>query len=109
MLNYMSDWFQIEVWLVVLILVVKVAIIAFVVERVVRVHRRRVAVGREDLVGKTAIVKTALQPRGTVFVQGEYWTALSEEGRVEFDEKVVIDRVESLRLYVSRSKKESGS
>jgi membrane-bound ClpP family serine protease len=104
LLNYISDWFQIEIWLVVLILVVKVAVIAFVVERVVRVHRRKIAAGREDLVGKTAIVKTALQPRGTVFVQGENWTALVEEGRVEPGEEVVVTGVNNLVLSVVKSK-----
>lgn len=104
MLNYISDWFQIEIWLVVLILVVKVAVIAFVVERVVRVHRRKVAAGREDLIGKIAIVKTALQPRGTVFVQGENWTALLEEGRVEPGEEVVVTGVNNLVLSVVKSK-----
>jgi len=104
LLNYISDWFQIEIWLVVLILVVKVAVIAFVVERVVRVHRRKVAAGREDLIGKIAIVKTALQPRGTVFVQGENWTALLEEGRVEPGEEVVVTGVNNLVLSVVKSK-----
>jgi len=54
------------------------------------------------LVGKTAEVKVALEPRGIVFVEGEQWTAISESGRVESGEEVIISRVDGLKLYVTK-------
>jgi membrane-bound ClpP family serine protease len=61
---------------------------------------RRSVTGSEGLVGKTAVVKTPLSPRGTVFVEGENWTAVSEEGRVEPGEEVVVTKVDNLVLSV---------
>jgi membrane-bound serine protease (ClpP class) len=99
--------FQVNPWLVGTIAFVIAASTAFVITRVVASHRRQPSTGREELVGKTAVVKAALAPEGMVLYKGERWTAISEEGRIELDEKVVIDRVDSLKLYVSRPKKES--
>jgi membrane-bound serine protease (ClpP class) len=97
--------FQVNPWLVGTIAFVIAAAIAFVITRVVASHRRQPSTGREELIGKTAVVKAALAPEGMVLYKGERWTAISEEGRIELDEKVVIDRVDSLKLYVSRPKK----
>ena len=58
--------------------------------------------GREDLVGKTAEVKTVMDPKGTVFIQGERWTAISDTGNIEPEEEVVITKVEGLKLRVSK-------
>jgi len=93
-----------EPWGIALIAVVVVAFLALVVWRGLLVHRRRVSAGREDLVGKTARVRTVLQPEGTVFIRGELWTAVSEEGRVEPGEEVVITGVDNLVLRVVPSR-----
>ena len=58
--------------------------------------------GREELIGKTAMVKVALNPEGTVFIKGERWTAISEEGPVKPGEEVVIKKVDGLTLYVTK-------
>jgi membrane-bound serine protease (ClpP class) len=101
--------FQVNPWLVGTIAFVIAAAMAFVITRVVVTQRRQPSTGREELIGKTAMVKATLAPEGMVLYKGERWTAVSEEGRIELDEKVVIDRVDSLKLYVSRPKKEAGS
>ena len=76
------------------------ALFAFVVQRVIRAHRRQARTGREELIGKRAVVKVALNPEGTVFFKGERWTAISETGQVELGEEVTITRVDGLTLYV---------
>ena len=98
--DFMVDWFEMEPWGIALIVVLIVAFLALVIWRGILVHRRRISAGSEDLVGKTARVRNALQPEGTVFIQGELWTAVSEEGSVEPGEKVVITRVDNLVLRV---------
>ena len=93
-----------NLWLVVIILIIITAFLAFIIQRAVRAHRYQPATGREELIGKTALVKTALDPEGTVLYKGELWTAKSETGRVEPGEEVTINRVDSLKLYVNKSK-----
>lgn len=98
----LGGWFRVDPWAIALLSVIVVTFIAFVVHRAIRVHRHRISAGREDLVGKTAEVRTTLEPRGTVFIQGERWTAVSEEGRVEPGEEVTVTQVNNLVLSVVR-------
>ena len=71
------------------------------------VSRRQAKTGREELIGKTALVKVALNPSGTVFFKGERWEAISEEGQIKPGENVVITKVDGLTLYVTRKQQDS--
>jgi membrane-bound serine protease (ClpP class) len=77
---------------------------AFVIQAILRSQRRRPAIGAEDLVGQTALARTALQPGGAVFLRGERWEAVCENGAVEEGEEVVVTKVEGLRLRVTPKK-----
>jgi membrane-bound serine protease (ClpP class) len=88
--------------MIVIIVLLVVAFIAIVVIWGVKAHRLRVSAGREELIGRVAEVRETLDPKGTVFIEGEQWTAISESGRVESGEEVAITRIDSLKLYVAR-------
>ena len=92
--------FKVDVGLIIIIAICVAAFFAFILQRVIRAHRRQATTGREDLVGKTGVVKEALAPEGTVFFKGERWKAMSEKGRVKPGEEVIITRVDGLTLYV---------
>jgi len=94
--------FQVNPWLIATVTITIAALLAFVISRIIRVHRRQAATGREELIGKTAVVKAALEPEGMVLFKGERWTAISESGPVEPGETVIINRVDSLKLYVTK-------
>ena len=88
-----------------LIIIVAIGIAVFVAIAIIwgiRAHRHQVSAGREELIGKTAEVKIALEPKGVVFVEGERWTAISEKGRVEPGEEVIITKVDGLKLWVAK-------
>jgi membrane-bound serine protease (ClpP class) len=89
-------------WLIVVIALVIIVFIVFVVIWSVRAHRNKVSAGKEELVGKTAVVEIALEPKGVVLVEGERWTAIAEEGRIEPEEEVIITKVEGLKLRVTK-------
>ena len=97
--------FSIDPWLIAIVVILIAAFFAFAIQRIVRAHRRQASTGREELIGKTAIVKVALDPRGIIFYKGENWTAISESGRVEAGEEVIITKVDGLELYVARKNK----
>ena len=97
--------FQVSPWLIAIVTILVAAFFAFVIQRLIRVHRRQAYTGREELVGKTAVVRVALDPEGMVLFKGELWTALSEKGRVKPGEEVIITRVEGLKLYVTKKEK----
>jgi membrane-bound ClpP family serine protease len=91
-----------DAWLIIIIAVIVAALIVFIVQRAVLAHRRHIAAGREELVGRTAEVDVALEPKGVVLVEGERWTAISEKGRVARGEEVIITKVDGLKLYVRK-------
>ncbi len=93
-------------WLLVIIILLAAAFIVFAVIWSVRAHRNRVAAGKEDLIGHIAVVETALDPKGTVLVEGEHWTAILNDGRAEPGEEVIIQSVQGLKLTVRKKVQE---
>ena len=93
---------QISPWLIALVTILVAAFFAFAIQKIIQIHRRQAYSGREELVGKTAVVRAALDPEGMVLFKGELWTAISEGGRVKPGEEVIITRVEGLKLYVKK-------
>ena len=95
-----TSWFRIDPWLMPALVICVIAFTIIAIIWGIRAHQKQVAAGREDLIGKTAEVKVALKPKGTVFIEGEGWTALSEKGWVKTGEEVIITKVEGLKLWV---------
>jgi membrane-bound serine protease (ClpP class) len=89
-------------WLITVIAIIIVVFLIFVVIWAVRAHRKQIAAGKEDLIGKTAVVEIALEPKGVVLVEGERWTAITDQGRAEPEEEVIITKVEGLKLRVTK-------
>lgn len=77
-------------------------ITVFLLSLVIRARLRPPETGLEALPGATGVAQTALNPTGTVFVQGEYWTATANEP-VEAGARVRVEAVEGLRLKVKRA------
>ena len=97
-----SPVFSVNPWLIATIAIVIALFFTFIISRVIRAHRRQASTGREDLIGKTAVVKVALNPEGMVLFKGERWTAISEAGRVRPGEEVTITKVDGLVLRVTK-------
>jgi len=100
-----SPVFQIDPWLIATVTLIIATLFTFVIYRVVKAHRSQAKTGREELTGKTAMVKIALDPEGTVFYKGELWQAITDKDRVEPGEEVTITKVDGLELQVTRKEK----
>ncbi len=79
---------------------------AFAVGAGIRAQARRVQTGREALVGAVGVARTDINPTGTVFVEGELWSAESEDGLIPAGHRVRVVRVRGLHLGV---RKEGGT
>ena len=101
-----QGWFQMDPWLIATVIICVIAFLAITIIWGIRAHRHQELAGREELVGKTAEVQTVMNPKGTVFIQGERWTAILEEGQVEPGEEVTITKVDGLKLWVTKKVKE---
>jgi len=82
------------------------AFVIFVIYAIVRGQRRKLSVGVEEMIGKEAVVRTTLNPKGTVLAEGELWTAIAEDSTIEPGEEVIITRTEGLKLWVIKKSKE---
>ena len=95
-----SPVFRVDPWLIAVVTITIAGLFAFVVNRAIRAHRKQAATGREELIGKRAVVKVVLDPEGTIFFKGERWAAISEQGRIEPGEEVIITSLDGLTLHV---------
>ncbi len=93
---------QVNWWLVILILLILAGALTFAVSRIRNSYHHQVATGKEDLIGKTAVAQTALDPEGTVLYMGELWRAISASGKILTEQEVTIKGVEGLTLTVEK-------
>ena len=88
---------------IVIIAIIIIIFLGLVVFWAIRAHQKKVAAGREELVGRTAVVEIALEPKGVVLVEGERWTAIADHGhQIKPEEEVIITKVEGLKLWVTK-------
>jgi membrane-bound ClpP family serine protease len=87
-------------------IVLAVAFVVFIIYAIVKGQKRKLSAGVEEMVGKEAVVRTTLNPRGTVLAEGELWTAIAEGSTIESGEEVIITKVEGLKLWVTKKSKE---
>ncbi len=83
-----------------IVIIAVVLVLAIGIPLTIRSYRRQVYTGREELVGRTAVVKKSLEPDGMVLVDGEIWQATSEAGPVKAGAEVVVTRVGGFKLFV---------
>ncbi|MDD5312751.1 MAG: nodulation protein NfeD [Dehalococcoidia bacterium] len=95
---------QVDIGLIVVTAIFFAGFVAFLVWATIRGQTRKVTTGREGIIGQSAIVKTALEPKGMVLVEGELWKAELDSGNAQPGEEVVIQKVDNLKLYVTRKK-----
>jgi membrane-bound serine protease (ClpP class) len=72
----------------------------FVIGMGLKAQRRKPVMGIESLMGETAEVFDVLDPSGRVSIQGEIWNAVSVSGMINKGEKVRVNEVKNLTLYV---------
>jgi membrane-bound serine protease (ClpP class) len=74
----------------------------FIMTKALQAQRAPPKTGQEGLIGARAEARTDLAPQGTVFVHGERWRAVAEDGPISAGEQVEIVAVEGFCLRVKR-------
>jgi membrane-bound serine protease (ClpP class) len=83
------------------------AITVFLLSIAVRARRLKVATGAEGMIGKEGAAITELAPEGKVFVNGEYWDAVSLQP-AEAGARVIVTAIDKLKLTVAPVLERSG-
>lgn len=102
LLLFNSPLYRVSLVAVVSVATVTGLFFAFVIAKVVQIQKKPAVTGREGLIGKIALVRTPLEPTGTVFVQGELWSATAVNGPIQVGEKVEVLSVDGFQLRVKK-------
>lgn len=93
---------QISIGVIIPAVIFTVLFALFAVGMGIRAQRRKVTTGAEGLIGQVGEVLERLDPKGRIFVNGEYWNAriARSAGAVEEGVEVVVTGVERMILIV---------
>ncbi|MEQ8222910.1 MAG: nodulation protein NfeD [Candidatus Eremiobacterota bacterium] len=72
----------------------------FIITTVLRSHKKKVTTGVEGLAGQKGIVKSPLEPKGQIMLDGALWRAITAGRYIKEGEEVVVKKVEGLTVYV---------
>ena len=90
-------------WVILPTVGVTAAVFVLAVAAGLRALARRPITGAVGMVGGTGVARSALDPAGEVFVQGELWRAVAEGGPINIGEAVRITAVDGLTLKVVKA------
>ena len=105
LINSPTPYLQVAPGLIVGMALATAAFFFFAVRAVYKAHRARPTTGQEGIIGEVGEVREDLDPEGLVFVQGELWRAISDGENILRGEKVVIKKVNGLKLIVGKLNK----
>lgn len=95
-------YFHVKItWLIILAIVLFIA--AFIVVThfsIVPALQRRIVTGAEGMMGAAGKVIETLTPKGTVIIKGEYWKAVSANGKIEKGRDIEVVGIKGLKLKV---------
>jgi membrane-bound serine protease (ClpP class) len=97
-----APFLRISITLILTIAALTAAFFAFAVGAGIRAQHRKVHTGREALLGAVGVTRSDLAPSGTVFVEGELWSAESEDGAIPVGARVRVVEVRGLHLVVRK-------
>jgi membrane-bound serine protease (ClpP class) len=102
-----SNAYEISVPIVIFTAALLGSFFAWVISKAVQTRHRRVHTGSEELIGERAVVRSALDPVGHVFVEGALWRATgADSGTFGVGDEVVVERVDGLTLTVRKPETE---
>ncbi|MBI5050271.1 MAG: nodulation protein NfeD [Nitrospirae bacterium] len=95
-----SPFFKLSLKVILPAVIMTALFFSLTIALAVKAFRRKPVTGMEGLIGLEGTAKTDISSKdGVVFVHGEIWKAWSDE-MIKAEEKVIVDRVENLRLKV---------
>ncbi len=90
-------------WEVILaVVILTAAFFIFAIGFGIKAQGRKPSTGMEGLAGETGEAVSDLEPEGQVWVHGELWNAVSQEGNLSKGTKVEVTRVSNLKLTVRK-------
>jgi len=100
-----SPFFRVSLKVILPAVIVTAIFFSLTIALAMKAYRRKPVTGAEGLIGLEGEARSDINYKdGIIFVHGEIWSAWSDEP-IKAGEKVIVDRVERLRLKVHSVKK----
>ncbi|MCM8804638.1 MAG: nodulation protein NfeD [Candidatus Omnitrophica bacterium] len=106
MLFKKASEFKIPISSILSVSILTACFVWFVIWFALKTKKRKVATGKEGLIGEEGKTITDLNPEGMVFVHGEYWKGKSLKGFIDKDKKIKVVDIKGLTLIVEEIKYE---
>ena len=97
-----APFLRISLGLIIAMSLATAAFFVFALSKGIKIQWKKPLTGREGLIGKVGIAKTALDPDGTIFIHGERWQASTEGESIKEGEEVEVLEVKGLNLIVKK-------
>ena len=97
-----APFLRISLGLIIAMSLATTAFFVFALSKGIKIQWKKPLTGREGLIGKVGIAKTALDPDGTIFIHGERWQASTEGESIKEGEEVEVLEVKGLNLIVKK-------
>lgn len=97
---------SVSTWLIAVLAGAASIFFFFVVRAIVKAQRLGPSAAESSLVGKEGTAMGRIGLTGTVQVSGELWSAEADEGEIEEGQKVVVVKVDGIKLRVRKAKQD---
>jgi len=98
-----AHYYRISLVLVISVVAATTLFFLFAITAGLRAQRKVPVTGVEGMIGQMGMVRTRLDPQGTVLVMGEYWNAVSSDGEaIEKGEKVEVVELDRRTVKVKK-------
>lgn len=88
---------------IITIMVLVVALFVLIIFLAVRTHVRKPTTGQKGMVGLVGDARSDLDPEGSVYIRGEYWTAVAASGKIKTGTKVKVVAMDGMTLKVEKT------
>jgi membrane-bound serine protease (ClpP class) len=93
---------EISMELIILVAILTAGFFLFAITFAIKAQRKKPVTGAEGIVEETGTAVTDLKPEGEVKVHGEFWKAESQDGEIKIGEKIIVTKINNLKLFVKR-------
>jgi membrane-bound serine protease (ClpP class) len=96
------EFMEVSLSVVITVTACTAAFFLFVVGKGIAIMRKKPTTGIEGMIGEIGVVRETLDPKGSVVVHGELWTARSRSGNIGAGARVRVTALENLTVVVDQ-------
>lgn len=101
-----SEFYHLSAKLIVSVGISTFLFFTFAIAAAFKLRQRRPTTGEEGIIGKIGYAKSEIAPEGMVYVEGEYWSAQSEEEVIKKGEKIKVVNIQGQLLKIKKYKED---